>query len=266
MTQLLKMLNMTKVGGVQEDAFMAVGTLVECVGEGFMKYLEVFKPFLLQGVKDRAEHQVCISAIGVVGDLSRAIGTNMLPMCDEIMEAFVTNLADQSINREVKPHILSTFGDIALAIGTNFKKYAEIVLATLQQASQAQVDKNDYDMVDYLNELRDACLEAYTGIIQGLKGEDDKNVNPDVDVCKPYVEHIISFMMQIAVDPERTDSLVGASCGLLGDICTTFGAPMIQAVDNPTFTDLLQEGRRSKTPKTKTLAVWASKTIRNLRK
>ena len=32
-------------------------------------------------------------------------------------------------------------------------------------------------MVDYLNELRDACLEAYTGIIQGLKGEDDKNIS-----------------------------------------------------------------------------------------
>ena len=32
-------------------------------------------------------------------------------------------------------------------------------------------------MIDYLNELRDACLEAYTGIIQGLKGEDEKNVS-----------------------------------------------------------------------------------------
>lgn len=32
-------------------------------------------------------------------------------------------------------------------------------------------------MVDYLNELRDACLEAYTGIIQGLKGEDEKNIS-----------------------------------------------------------------------------------------
>lgn len=37
--------------------------------------------------------------------------------------------------------------------------------------------KNDYDMVDYLNDLRDACLEAYTGIIQGLKGEDEKNIS-----------------------------------------------------------------------------------------
>ena len=26
-------------------------------------------------------------------------------------------------------------------------------------------------MVDYLNELRENCLEAYTGIVQGLKGE-----------------------------------------------------------------------------------------------
>ena len=30
-------------------------------------------------------------------------------------------------------------------------------------------------MVDYLNELRDACLEAYTGILQGLRGPDAKN-------------------------------------------------------------------------------------------
>lgn len=36
---------------------------------------------------------------------------------------------------------MSTFGDIALAIGADFKKYADVVLATLQQASVAQVDK-----------------------------------------------------------------------------------------------------------------------------
>lgn len=31
--------------------------------------------------------------------------------------------------------------------------------------------QTDYDMIDYLNELRDGCLEAYTGMVQGLKGD-----------------------------------------------------------------------------------------------
>ena len=68
---------------------------------------------------------------------------------------------------------MSTFGDIALAIGVDFRKYADVVLNALHQASGMQADPNDFDLVDYFNDLREGCLDAYTGILQGLKGNNN---------------------------------------------------------------------------------------------
>jgi len=266
MQALLHMLSATKAGGVQEDAFMALGTLVEGLGDKFVKYLPAFQPFLIEGLGNRLEYQVCIAATGVVGDLCRALGAQILPLCDNVMSKFGEGLADEAVHRSVKPHILSSFGDIALAIGTEFRKYAQPALVTLEVAAASPVDKNDYDMIDFVNELRESCLEGFTGIVQGLKGDDDKNISPDIKLVEPHVRNILKFMELIALDSERTDSLVGACCGLIGDLCSAFGAAIVPEVDNQIYQDLMQEARRSKVQKTKTMGVWASRTLRNLKK
>uniref|UniRef100_A0A8C4TLZ7 Karyopherin (importin) beta 1 n=1 Tax=Erpetoichthys calabaricus TaxID=27687 RepID=A0A8C4TLZ7_ERPCA len=244
MASLLRMFQSTAgSGGVQEDALMAVSTLVEVLGSDFLKYMDAFKPFLAIGLKNYAEYQVIFCLFKDV--------------C-----GFVNN---ENVHRSVKPQILSAFGDIALAIGGEFKKYLEIVLDTLQQASQAQVDKTDYDMVDYLNELREGCLEAYTGIIQGLKG-DQENVHPDVMLVQPRVEFILSFIHHIAEDEDHSDGVVANAAGLIGDLCTAFGKDVMMLVElRPMIHELLTEGRRSKTSKTKTLATWATKELRKLK-
>uniref|UniRef100_A0A667WRC1 Karyopherin (importin) beta 1 n=1 Tax=Myripristis murdjan TaxID=586833 RepID=A0A667WRC1_9TELE len=262
MASLLRMFQSTAgSGGVQEDALMAVSTLVEVLGSDFQKYMDAFKPFLGIGLKNYAEYQVCLAAVGLVCDLCRALMSNILPYCDEIMQLLLENLGNENVHRSVKPQILSAFGDIALAIGGEFKKYLEIVLDTLQQASQAQVDKTDYDMVDYLNELREGCLEAYTGIIQGLKG-DQENVHR-----KTHMHTLISINTHIHTDHTNT-KLRHVKCVfvLLSDLCTAFGKDVMKLVEvRPLINDLLTEGRRSKTAKTKTLATWATKELRKLK-
>lgn len=75
MTALLTMFagNAGKAGGVQEDALMAVSTLVEVLGEGFLKYMDAFSRYLYVGLKNHQEYQVCIAAVGVTGDICRAL-------------------------------------------------------------------------------------------------------------------------------------------------------------------------------------------------
>ncbi|XP_068752252.1 importin subunit beta-1-like [Montipora capricornis] len=268
MTALLQMLNAGTgvVGGVQEDALMAIGTLVEVVGAEFITYMEAFKPYLIEALQNRAEHQVCIAAVGLVGDIARALSSNVLSHSDLFMQILLENLADGTVHRNVKPQILSVFGDIALAIGPNFKTYYEVVIATLNQASVTTVDKSDYDMVDYLNDLREGCLEAYTGIIQGLKGDSPEGtVSPDLSLVQPHIMHIIGFIEAISTDQDHSESNVSSACGLVGDICSAFGAQVHPLLEKQAINELLQEGRRSKTHKTKQVATWATKEMRKLK-
>ncbi|XP_013386092.1 importin subunit beta-1 [Lingula anatina] len=266
MTALLQMLQNSsgRAGGVQEDVLLAMSTLVEVLGEQFIKYMDAFKPYLLVALKNHAEYQVCLAAVGLTGDICRALGNNVLAYCDELMTVLLENLGDTSVHRSVKPQILSVFGDIALAIGPEFKKYLDVALGTLKQASEAQVDKTDYDMIDYLNELREGCLEAYTGIVQGLKG-DGEQPNPDVNLVQPHVPHMISFIEHIFQDEDHTDGNIAASSGLVGDLVCAYGEAILPLVDKGAITNLLTKGRRSKTNKTKALSTWATKEIRKLK-
>lgn len=111
------------------------------LGENFIKYMDAFKPYLYIGLQNHQEYTVCGTAVGLTGDIFRALKLKALPYCDDFMTLLLKNLGDNSVHRSVKPQILSVFGDIVLSIGTEFKKYLEVVLTTLVQASQAQARK-----------------------------------------------------------------------------------------------------------------------------
>ncbi|KAG5675743.1 hypothetical protein PVAND_005621 [Polypedilum vanderplanki] len=268
MSALLMMFNSSsgKAGGVQEDALMAVSTLCDLLNEGFIKYMEAFKPFLYMALRNHQDYQVCSVAIGLVGDIARALKLAVIPYCDEIMSMLMQNLSNPEIHRDVKPQVLSVFGDIALSISGEFKKYLEPVLDVLTQVMGLQVEQKDFEMRDYFCVLRESVLEAYTGIVQGLKGPDPNKVHPDIMLLQNHVPLIVKYIVQTAQDPDLSESTMTSCAGLIGDLCAAFGAPLLPyLLEDNIVMPMLTEGKKSQASRTKSTCSWALRAIKTLK-
>lgn len=132
-------------------------------------------------------------AVGIIGDISRALGEQSEQYASSFMTVLLENLQSEVLNRNVKITILSCFGDIALAIGGAFEPYLETTMTVLRQAGSVEPNpvrlpqiflrtcandsrQLDYDLVDYVSQLREGILEAYTGIVTGLKHTEKGNI------------------------------------------------------------------------------------------
>jgi importin subunit beta-1 len=164
--QLLLQVFSGRGAAAHEDAFLSVGYVVAKLEKDFQRYVPYFLPALLTGLKNIEEYQVCTVAVGVVGDLSRALGQAITPLCDDIMRCLVDLLQSPTLNKIAKPQVISCFGDIALGIEGHFEKYCQPVLTLLKQAGDLKVETDDEEVVDYFNSLHVAILEAYSSILQ----------------------------------------------------------------------------------------------------
>ncbi|KAG2619955.1 hypothetical protein PVAP13_3NG143712 [Panicum virgatum] len=204
---------------VHEEAMLAIGALAYATGPDFVKYMPNFFTYLEAGLQNYEEYQVCSISVGVVGDICRALEDKILPFCDRIMTVLLKDLSNSMLNRSVKPPIFSCFGDIALAIGENFEKYLPYGMPMLQGAAEllGTLDQSDDDMVDYGNQLRRGIFEAYSGILQGIKG-------PKAQLMIPYATHLLQFTEAVFRDRSRDDSVTKAAVAVLGDLADTLGA------------------------------------------
>ncbi len=77
-------------------------------------------------------------AVGLIGDISRALGEQSAQYAAPFMTVLLENLQSDVLNRNVKISILSCFGDIALAIGPAFEPYLETAMGVLRQAGAVE--------------------------------------------------------------------------------------------------------------------------------
>ena len=95
-------------------------------------------PYLYPALKAHEDTQLCTVAVGVIGDISRALGEHSSQYSNAFMSVLLENLQSDVLNRNVKISILSCFGDIALAIGSDFEPYLATTMGVLTQAGAVQ--------------------------------------------------------------------------------------------------------------------------------
>merc|ERR1719487_870763 len=127
---------------------------------------------------------------------------------------------------------MTTFGDIALAITGGFEKYLAPVVQMLVEGSKTRLQdgpQNDEDWVDYLNSLREGVLEAYTGIIHGLRDAGK------LHLFKEHVNGVLHFVQQISDDATVSEAVMKAAVGVIGDLIFVFQQELMAHLNNAPF-------------------------------
>lgn len=212
--QLLGSLNNTS--SVADSAFAVVGAMATATEGDFIKYMQAFSPILLSALNNHNEPSLCAMSVGLVSDITRALGAQVQPYCDELMNSLLENLRSTALANAFKPAILQCFGDIAQAIGGAFVSYLPIVAQVLDQATSINIDTSSYELIDYLVSLREGITDAWAGIILALKD------NGLQEQLKPYVEQIFRLLNMIWQDPNRTEGVLRSAMGVLGDLSEAF--------------------------------------------
>lgn len=237
----------SKAAEVHTEALLAISAVALAIGAAFLPYMQSFAGPLKAALENTDDYQVCHAAVGVVGDLSRALEKQIAPFSEELFKCLIQLLMNQVLHRSVKPPILSTFGDVALAIGGDFTRFLEHGMTMLNNASRIEIDMSDPDDAEYMHTLRENILEGYSGIIQALRQADTEEPAGGgryVASLQPYVVNIGFLLQKIHTEESKEGSVVRAALNLMGDLAQAMPAAK-PAFAQPWVREFLQAGSQT---------------------
>ncbi|KAI0270716.1 karyopherin Kap95 [Gloeopeniophorella convolvens] len=257
MTLVLQLIQSAgKTSTVLEDAFLVVGSLSAAIEVKFAPYIPAFLPFLYPALKAYDDTQLCTVAVGIIGDITRALGDQTEQYAQAFVTVLLENLSSDVLNRNVKISILSCFGDIALAVGPKFEPYLETAMTVLRQAAALQADPLNYDSIDYIINLREGILEAHTGIITGFKNTDR------VQLLVSHAPAILELVQKVLADENSGEPLDKLAYGAIGDLADAFPGGELKPLLLAEWIAQSLVSKKGYDKETKTTVKWAREMVK----
>jgi importin subunit beta-1 len=222
---------------LHEEALLLVQTLASVMGSSFQRYMTTFAPHLQAGLTNFEDVKVCMFTISMVGTIAQCLEASMGQYCAAILQLLYGHLQNDKVDRRIKSAIMPVFGDIALQIGGEFEQYSGPVFAVLQDAANTRIpdeQRLNEDSVEYLHTLRVGVLEAYQGIINGLKG------GGKLAAFKDHVNALLQFIYNCAMEGTNSEELMSATLKVLSDVIMAFERELVVALQSANFAPCIQ--------------------------
>ncbi|SCU90613.1 LANO_0D09362g1_1 [Lachancea nothofagi CBS 11611] len=215
MDLFIKLLDKKDASYVEDDVFYAISSLAAALGKNFQKYLETFSPYLVNAL-NQVQSQVSITAVGLIADISNCLEDEFKQFAPAFMNVLGQMISTNNAKKELKPAVLSVFGDIASNIGPDFIPYLNQVMALCVAAQNTRPENASLEALEYNVKIHESVLDAYVGTVAGLHS------NPDA--LFPYIGTLFQFMSQIADNPtlNSEDTTARAAVGIIGDVAAMF--------------------------------------------
>lgn len=238
---------------IEEDIFIAISAVASATGNKFLNYMDNFLPFLTRALSN-VDSPTATTAVGLVADLTFSLGESIVPYLDGFMTLLGSALNNENGRRELRPAIISCFGNMATTLGGHFQQYTPFVVNICRMASTYVPPDNSEETIEYIFSLKEAILECYSGIVGNLQEQPE--------VLLELTGEIFLFLQEISsdIDMSSVESIASSIVGILGDIGAMFEpARFNQAYQQPWVTDIIKRTRAndSFSETTRNTARWA---------
>uniref|UniRef100_A0ACD5THZ8 Uncharacterized protein n=1 Tax=Avena sativa TaxID=4498 RepID=A0ACD5THZ8_AVESA len=135
---------------------------------------------------------------------------------NEMERTFIMKvICETAVSKEVE--IRQAAFECLVAIASTYYVHLDPYMQTIfNLTANAVKGDEEQDMVDYGNQLRRGIFEAYSGILQGIKGT-------KAQLMLPYAGHLLQFTEAVYKDSSRDESVTKAAVAVLGDLADTLG-------------------------------------------
>lgn len=190
---------------VRGEVYIAMSKLLP----HFSIHLKKFIAFMVRDISSK-DVFVIKASINLLSDCAVFLESNFIEFTNAVIPALVNAISSQDIPLELKPSVIVSLGDIALAIGRSFEPYLALAILLFSQVNTLNRAGDE----DYVDSLRRSVLKLFSCVLVA--------VGDSMELRKSIGDIVQN--VRTAIEEDKEWAYVKESLDILSDIQSIAGA------------------------------------------